>query len=401
MRTLIDPTGQTSEQHVETITEILGEFGESVESIEFMTSDNTNTNPKIARITRGLPDPSTRVKPTEVQQLTTLKRIPFIGCYSHKLNLAIQFYCSSVENVATITKVHDLMVYLRTNNNWGTLKTIFAKLGTKPLHPLLRAETRWSSTYVMLARFDRMIPALYDIDWNDRLEDYLLTRNDKAIITRIRNDFEAFEKANKALQEEHISLAKASEIWRLCRLDLQKNYRDQDDADKEFIRAVCTLMLPSEHEHILFPIFEEAVVKIQSGAVALTTNEQSVVRRFSINESDTVVPEEPNGEEEEEDDKGHSAQADINLKRQRLDVGAEYKPLAHVAATSNIVERLFSRAGWIFDDRRRAMKKSTLEMILFLFVNRLYWDCFPSIIDEIKASSSAVLATNESDDEEM
>ncbi|KAE8974378.1 hypothetical protein PR002_g25933 [Phytophthora rubi] len=42
--------------------------------------------------------------------------------------------------------------------------------------------------------------------------------------------------------------------------------------------------------------------------------------------------------------------------------------------TSNDVERLFSRAGLVFSSLRRAMAPTTLETILFLNYNRVWWD---------------------------
>jgi hypothetical protein len=47
--------------------------------------------------------------------------------------------------------------------------------------------------------------------------------------------------------------------------------------------------------------------------------------------------------------------------------------MEHVIATSNVCERLFSRAGFILNDRRKAMTKRNLENLLFLLVNDTKW----------------------------
>ena len=45
-----------------------------------------------------------------------------------------------------------------------------------------------------------------------------------------------------------------------------------------------------------------------------------------------------------------------------------------IPATSNVCERLFSRAKMIFDDYRKKLEPVNLEAQLFLFVNKQLWD---------------------------
>lgn len=63
--------------------------------------------------------------------------------------------------------------------------------------------------------------------------------------------------------------------------------------------------------------------------------------------------------------------------------------LMHIAATSNVVERLFSRAKLVFTPKRSAMTPATLEMVLFLFCNKDLWD--------IRTVISAVTAAEDED----
>jgi hypothetical protein len=51
-----------------------------------------------------------------------------------------------------------------------------------------------------------------------------------------------------------------------------------------------------------------------------------------------------------------------------------YRSMDHVSATSNIVERLFSRCGIIMRPHRRLMDPSTLEMLIMLRFNKDLWD---------------------------
>ena len=45
----------------------------------------------------------------------------------------------------------------------------------------------------------------------------------------------------------------------------------------------------------------------------------------------------------------------------------------HVAPTSNIVERLFSRAKLVMTDQRKIMAPYRLELFLFLRCNKILW----------------------------
>ena len=52
----------------------------------------------------------------------------------------------------------------------------------------------------------------------------------------------------------------------------------------------------------------------------------------------------------------------------------EYSSLNYVPPTSNVVERLFSNARLILTDNRKSMSPYTLECVMFLKINRDYWD---------------------------
>ena len=54
----------------------------------------------------------------------------------------------------------------------------------------------------------------------------------------------------------------------------------------------------------------------------------------------------------------------------------QYQPLLFIPPTSNICERFFSLAKLklVYSDLRKAMKCTTLEMLLFLCLNRHLWD---------------------------
>jgi hypothetical protein len=51
----------------------------------------------------------------------------------------------------------------------------------------------------------------------------------------------------------------------------------------------------------------------------------------------------------------------------------KYVDISYIPVTSNICERLFSRANIVFSNLRQSMEPSTLEQVLFLICNKSYW----------------------------
>ena len=61
---------------------------------------------------------------------------------------------------------------------------------------------------------------------------------------------------------------------------------------------------------------------------------------------------------------------------------SKYRSVDHVSSTTNILERLFSGCKLVMNEKRKHMDPDTLDMIMFLKVNRTLWEN-KSIIDEI------------------
>ena len=105
------------------ISDILDNFKRSSSNLAFITADNATVNSRIAE----------------------MLGVPFIGCASHKYNLAAQNYLSESENL--IGKVQDLMSTLA-----GSIKKAGKMRQKTMLEPIIRNKTRWSSTFKMLSR---------------------------------------------------------------------------------------------------------------------------------------------------------------------------------------------------------------------------------------------------------
>jgi len=59
--------------------------------------------------------------------------------------------------------------------------------------------------------------------------------------------------------------------------------------------------------------------------------------------------------------------------KRRREESSEYRAVKHVSPTTNICERLFSKAKLVMTALRKKMHPSSLNMILFLKANRHFW----------------------------
>ena len=123
-------------------------------------------------------------------------------------------------------------------------------------------------------------------------------------------------------------------------------------------------------------MFEAAVVKIQRAEeVALTNLEKRAVKRFLL------TPEDDSDDDDRENDQLTKVQRIMQSSRKRKAENngvnkSKYKSLKHCLTTSNIVERLFSRAKLILSERRKSMSPYHLELLLFLRANQELWNEF-------------------------
>ena len=127
--------------------------------------------------------------------------------------------------------------------------------------------------------------------------------------------------------------------------------------------------------------FESGVIKVQSGnEQTLTRDEKKSLKRFLIDydaNNDSDIEEIESDQLSFADSVLERAQA---AKRQRIEKSA-YRSMKHVSPTSNVCERLFSRAKLIMTDQRKHMTPYHLEMMLFLRFNSDLWNI--AILDDI------------------
>ncbi len=142
-------------------------------------------------------------------------------------------------------------------------------------------------------------------------------------------------------------------------------------------------------------IFETAVVKLQRGD-PLLRDEAAALQIFKIHQDSASAMSDSSNLSFVE--RILHTQEDAHKRRK---VTGQYESTAHISPTSNICERLFSRAKLVMRPHRRHMDPSTLEAILLLRTNRDLWDevCIQKIM--IKDSSERAarrMQRNESSD---
>jgi hypothetical protein len=128
--------------------------------------------------------------------------------------------------------------------------------------------------------------------------------------------------------------------------------------------------------------FENAVVMLQKGE-ALPAALKPYVAIFK---EALVLPGEAKEELTLADTIAMAVQAS---KVEAARTGSGYRSTLHVSPTSNIVERLFSRASIIMRAHRRCMDPSTCEMLIMLRCNKDMWTqrTLQDIIDKKKAEN--------------
>jgi hypothetical protein len=270
--------------------------------------------------------------------LADLLEVPFIGCASHRFNLACKTYLEEYEE--TLSKISRLMFTLRNVKQAGKLRTK-TKLSAVP-----RNDTRWSSTFQMLKRFFEIKDF---IDASDRaLAVNLPSGLEVVTLQEVMKDLEEFEVATKLLQDSKRTLLEVRGIFD----SLLEKYPDMGyyiSSDSTFVHSLE---------------FENGLVKVLQQSDDLSLAEKRLLEPFlQTNEPTTISPT------------NHTSLSVQGLNRiKRRKVVAEYVSLEHIPPTSNIVERLFSAARLVLTDYRKSMDPYTFECLMFLKVNRSKWD---------------------------
>jgi hypothetical protein len=340
-----DAFGFSADDIGDYLFDALSRYDRSFEAIEFLSGDNCSVNGALAD----------KISAWILREKRFTRKIPLVGCASHRLNLAAQslYKPPGSDYHDVVKKVNLLITELRTLKNTYKVAAKFKKTILKP------NETRWSSTYSSLKRFIEFYPFITSCKFG---RDVLLMVPDAAELKLLEELVEKLKVCNEVsvfLQQDDPSKVG---------LDIVRDTFDKLIAEFPSMARHLDKNAAIVHDKS----FENAVVKVLRGKEnTLTGPEKEAISIFRMDVDVSV-----NYEEEEEEVEMSFMTTIISAHKSKVAKKSNYRAMTHICATSNAVERLFSRAKLVITSQRGSMDPSTLETILLLRDNKSLWDVY-------------------------
>ena len=312
---LLNEEDRSARSHKEFIEYALSIYERNLRSVAFVVCDNENLNRNLA---------------------SDFLCKPMIGCASHRLDLAVKLF--NKPNEPLMTKINNLMKKLLTTKQ-------SAKLRAKTeLRPVLRCVTRWSSDFKML---DRFLELQEFIDFSDSdLLDFIPSPKELMLLKSLHSQLNDINSVSMRLQEDAANLLKVR-LW-------------FDSLVETF--PVMATYLSTNASIVENADFESAIVLVlQNRVFELTPHQTSMLS--SLKASIEIECEEA----------VEKSFADRKLA-EKMAKSDTFGDLSWVPPTSNMVERLFSRAKLIVPAERSRTTPVHLEENCFLLFNADLWD---------------------------
>jgi hypothetical protein len=323
---LLDETNQSSTNHADWVKSTLALYNKGQQNLLFLVSDNTNSMPKLASL---------------------LKR-PFICCSSHRLALFVKQVLEidpkddPDDPIHVVNKVRRLMKKLRLAN-----KAVALRLETH-LKPLLSNATRWSSTFMMIQRYNQI--AVFVDRADPDLIPLLLNPVEDKELRSLETTLKKINDVTVALQAEDVTLATARfYLDGVAALDIPSSYAGRYITQRAKI--------------VRFGDFEAGITVLTGDEHLLTNCESNYLKPFLQHRE---LPK-PNG-----DSSGNFAVDIINSHKRRKN-SSMYMDLSFIPATSVMAEREFSKSSLVFNELRSSMTPH-LECVIMLKHSSMYWD---------------------------
>jgi hypothetical protein len=352
---LLNEADYSAESHAEYILSTLKAYGRDIRDVLFVIGDNCSTNLKMAR--------ENLQKDALTGKISV--PIPFIGCASHRLNLAVKSIYdgegdNEVENGNSISEligsVQEIMKKLR------SLKLRSHLREKTDLAPVIRNKTRWSSTANMIFRFLKLeelraIP--YHAD--ESLKRMALNAGQMHDLAELADVFRDLEKATRYLQTDDFRECNLASVR--CVFDgLLRKYGHRFPKFHHYLALEAKVIAP-----VYLPL-ETGLTKIFNNQIdQMEPAEVEACRRF----------EEERGDESSESD---SEDDIVALARKRARFGnsggsskTKYIPVHWIPHSSNDVERLFSRCKLTLGSLRTSMSPTHFEQVIMLYTNESLW----------------------------
>jgi hypothetical protein len=306
-------------QHIQHLEYLLRFYGKWWENVSALIGDNCATNIRIA----------------------SLAKCYFVGCSSHRFNLAVQDFLKSYADL--LDNLNSLMAKLKNLIPAGKLRK----------HTLLKAKTRnltrWSSTHDMVKRYFsiREFLPLLKLDYIDSLLPSIRQERELEVLLSV---MENLESVTKALQKEDLNIGSVRSLF------------DAVIEEHPDMKA----RLSNSADIVVDATFESAISKIDLGSTeSLTRAEKESVKHLIICNSSF---------EESNSVQKLLSFAERALKKQKKVEKSHFIDVCFIRPTSNLCERLFSKAGYALVDRRMGVSPSNFEAQIFLHVNSDLWN---------------------------
>jgi hypothetical protein len=352
---LLDEEDYSAHEHAEFIQATLNWYGRSIDDVLFFVGDNCNVNKRLA----------------------THLSVPLVGCASHRLNLAVKEIHSEMKEI--IDKINAFMVKWKKSLKLGGW---FRKRTT--LRPKTANKTRWLSTYVMVKRYLKLKDIIDSADFPASYESYRLSEEEvEEISTLLSTKMGDLHSVAVELQDQALTI---------------KHVRDLFDAliasypTCPHLRKYCT----ADASIVAAPNFESAILKLQTGQhdSTLSRAEKDTLTKFK---KVRTPPSNAGNQAGEQQARGATFAQRVLGKRTADGVstatanaiespaptlsrrisqheGSQYIDCTRIPATSCIVERLFSKAGLVLNQRRKSMSPLHFEAAMMLQCNSNLWD---------------------------
>lgn len=316
---LDDETSQDANYHFDYTKWVLEYYQSSFENVTAMTGDNCSTNLSFA----------------------TKAQAKFVGCASHRFNLAVQDLIE--ESEAPLQKVNQLMKKLKAPIAAAKLRQV-TDLKAKCFN-----STRWSSAANMLERYQKIKPLLEDLQVAG-IDEFIPTASENRKIDELCEQFRKLNSVTKHLQSESCTISDVRILF--------------DGVISLFPQTEQRLSAKAKIIHQ--PNFESALSKLQNGAISsLSAAERLEVKRLKRDASSSS--------QQTNDGPDESFAASLLKRSKRNSTNNDYTDCRYILPTSNLCERLFSKAGYVHSDRRKRILPLHLEQQIFLHVNSDLW----------------------------
>jgi hypothetical protein len=327
-----------------------------------------------------------------MQAIAAQLKVPFVGCQSHRLELACKELHKPFEN--QISHVNTIMMFIKTSIKYTST---LMKLST--LKPKVRQQTRWGSTQSMLERYMRvkeflhpMLNAVATAENRAKLTKLILEAEDTVFhesLCEIMKSWKPLAKVRDLLQREQMPYAKIGKIFEVL-LARFPTCAHQFDNDQYFGCTENCNYIPNQKQSIITNgtsgrYFHSAIVKLSLNALSeLSSQEQMVMTKFRrMNVELTTDGSDKNADKNEEDWEKELANATRSASADSSE--SLYDNVRWIPSTSNVVERLWSTLRILLGTQRQRLSRKHLQMLASLKENFDLW------ADDERACCTALL----------